>query len=144
MTCTVGRVQDLVVEDGEVQRQAQSDRVRRRQFGLGDVGSILNSSVVVDMVCWRGRIHLVCVVGSGSGILTLVTRGKFGQVPVVVTLPVTLVSTCAVCGSVRPTFCGRKPWTRRTRPWESELRRARPARPGKPSLIRSRSFDDTL
>ena len=38
---TVGRVQDLVVEDGEVEGQTQADGVGRGQLGLGDVGGAL-------------------------------------------------------------------------------------------------------
>ena len=38
---TVGRVEDLVVEDGEVEGEAEADGVRRGELGLGDVGGVL-------------------------------------------------------------------------------------------------------
>jgi hypothetical protein len=37
----VGRVQDLVVEDGEVEGKAEADGVRRGELGLGNVGGVL-------------------------------------------------------------------------------------------------------
>jgi hypothetical protein len=41
VACTVGRVQDLVVEDGEVEGKAKADGVGRGELSLGDVGSAL-------------------------------------------------------------------------------------------------------
>lgn len=38
---TVGRVEDLVVEDGEVQRETKANGVGRGEIGLGNVGSVL-------------------------------------------------------------------------------------------------------
>ena len=37
----VGRVEDLVVEHGEVEGQAEADGVRRGELGLGNVGGVL-------------------------------------------------------------------------------------------------------
>jgi hypothetical protein len=37
----VGRVQDLVVEDGEVEGKSEADGVRRGELGLGNVGGVL-------------------------------------------------------------------------------------------------------
>lgn len=41
MACAIGRVQDLVVEDGEVQSETKADGVRRGEISLGNVGSVL-------------------------------------------------------------------------------------------------------
>jgi hypothetical protein len=38
---TVGRVQDLVVENGEVQSETKTDGVRRGEVGLGNIGGVL-------------------------------------------------------------------------------------------------------
>lgn len=73
MAGTVGRVQNLVVEDREVQGKAEADGVRRGQLGLGNVGSAL-----------------VGLVGGRRGAAALVAGGELGQVAVVVTLPVGL------------------------------------------------------
>lgn len=67
----VGRVEDLIVEDGEVKSQAQTDGVGRGEVGLSDL---------------RGA--LVGLERSISGTLTAVANGKLGQIAVVVTLPV--------------------------------------------------------
>lgn len=40
---TVGRVQDLVVEDGEVEGKTQANRVGRGELGLGNVGGALEA-----------------------------------------------------------------------------------------------------
>lgn len=126
---TVGRVQDLVVEDGEVQRKTQADGVGRGELSLGDVGGILR----VRLSAWcpwgaeeqsgegGGETNLVGVVGSGGGNLALLARGKLGEVAVVVTLPVRLVSGCVAASSclksVERTSCGKRPWTRQWRHW---------------------------
>lgn len=41
MASSVGRVEDLVVEDGEVQRKPKTDGVSRRELSLGNVGGAL-------------------------------------------------------------------------------------------------------
>ena len=41
MAGAVGRVEDLVVEHGEVEGQAEADGVRRGELGLGNVGGVL-------------------------------------------------------------------------------------------------------
>ena len=41
VACAVGRVEDLVVEDGEVECQAEADGVGRGKLGLRDVGGAL-------------------------------------------------------------------------------------------------------
>ncbi|KAJ9287614.1 hypothetical protein DTO027B5_7489 [Paecilomyces variotii] len=44
----IGGVEDLVVEDGEVQSQSETDGVSRSELALGDVGSSLSESVIVS------------------------------------------------------------------------------------------------
>lgn len=45
MAGTVGRVEDLVVENGEVQSETKADRVGRGEVGLGNIGGVLNRGV---------------------------------------------------------------------------------------------------
>lgn len=45
MASTVWRVEDLVVEDGEVQGETETDWVSRCELGLSDVGSVLSQGV---------------------------------------------------------------------------------------------------
>jgi hypothetical protein len=47
----VGRVEDLVVEDGEVEGKPEADRVGGGEFGLRDVGGILGILIIckIDM-----------------------------------------------------------------------------------------------
>ena len=66
----VGRVEDLVVENGEVQGKTKADGVS----GSKVLGSDLSGSLV----------GLKRLVGGG---LALVTNGELGEVAVVVTLP---------------------------------------------------------
>lgn len=76
----VGRVQDLVVEHGEVQGKTKADWVSRSQAVGGDLSGSL--------------VSLKRLVGRG---LALVTNGELGEVAVVVTLPVTGIRTCLSC-----------------------------------------------
>jgi len=69
----VGRVEDLVVKDGEVERKTKTDWVGWSQLGLSDLGGSL--------------VSLKGLIGGG---LALVTSGELGKVTVVVTLPVWL------------------------------------------------------
>ena len=48
MTCTIWGVQDLVVEDGEVESKTETNGVRRRKLGLGDIGSVLEANQPVS------------------------------------------------------------------------------------------------
>ena len=59
MAGTVGRVEDLVVEDGEVEGQAEADGVSRGQLCLGNVGSALfvETSVLVTVPKREKRIN---------------------------------------------------------------------------------------
>jgi hypothetical protein len=75
----VGRVQDLVVEDREVQGKAKTDGVGRGELSGGDLSS-----------------RLVSLKGLVGRVLALVGHGELGEVTVVVTLPVsenTMVSS---------------------------------------------------
>jgi len=72
----VGRVQDLVVEDREVQSESETDGVGRGEVSLGNLGGVL--------------VSLERLVGRG---LALVTKSELGEVTVVVTLPVRRISS---------------------------------------------------
>ena len=66
---TIGRVQDLVVEDGEVERQSEPDRMRGHELAGGNVtGRLVGDETVL------GRL------------LAIVAGGELGQVSVVVAL----------------------------------------------------------
>lgn len=70
MASLVGRVEDLVVENGEVQCETETDGVGRSKVGGSNIGSSL--------------VSLERLVGRG---LALVTNGELGKVTVVVALP---------------------------------------------------------
>jgi hypothetical protein len=88
----VGRVEDLVashqyqsrlrrnlkhiLEDGEVEGETQSDRMRRGELGNGNVGS--------------GLVSLERLVGR---VLSLVTSGELGEVSVVISHPTRLAES---------------------------------------------------
>ena len=76
MASLVGRVQDLVVEDREVQSESETDGVGRGEVSLGNLGGVL--------------VSLERLVGRG---LALVTKSELGEVTVVVTLPVRRISS---------------------------------------------------
>jgi len=69
MASTVGRVKDLVIEDGEVEGKTEADGVRRWEFGDGNIGS--------SLVSFEGLVRRF---------LSLVAGGELGEVTVVVTL----------------------------------------------------------
>ena len=69
MTSTVGRVEYLVVEDGDVEGKAKADGVCGWEFGDGNVGS-----------------SLVSLEGLVGGLLSLIAGGELGEVTVAVTL----------------------------------------------------------
>ena len=70
MASLVWRVKNLIIEDGKVERQAETDWVSGSKIGYSNLGSIL--------VC------LQRLVGRN---LALVPERKLGQITVVVTLP---------------------------------------------------------
>lgn len=78
----VGRVQDLIVEDGEVQGKTKSDRVGWGKISLGNLSG--------------GLIGLERLVGR---FLSLVGNGKLSQVTVVIALPGVKVSACLFAGA---------------------------------------------
>lgn len=47
MAGTIRRVENLVVEDGEVESEAEADGVRRGELGLGNVGGVLSKLLAV-------------------------------------------------------------------------------------------------
>lgn len=67
----VGGVEDLVVEDGEVQGETETDGVGGSKVGLGNLSG-----------------GLVGLKGSIGGTLATVADGELGKVTVVVTLPI--------------------------------------------------------
>jgi hypothetical protein len=71
MASLIGRVQDLIVENGEVKSQTKADRVSGRKIRLCNL-----SGVLVSLEGLVGRL------------LSLVANGEFSQVTVVITLPV--------------------------------------------------------
>jgi hypothetical protein len=54
VACAVRRVQDLVVEDGEVQGETETDGVGRGELSLGNIGGAL-----------RGRVSVSCMYENG-------------------------------------------------------------------------------
>lgn len=74
MASLVRRVEDLIVENGEVKGQTKTDWVSRSKVGLGNLGG-----------------SLVSLEGSVGRILTAVANGELSQVAVVVALPIELL-----------------------------------------------------
>ena len=79
MASLVRRVEDLVIEDGEVEGKTKSDWVCRSKIGLSNFGSIL-----VGFQRFVGRL------------LSLFGDGEFCEVSMVITLPVKIVRTALV------------------------------------------------
>jgi len=75
MACLIGRVQDFIVEDGEVKGQTKTDWVCGCKVGLGNFGGILVSLE-----------RLVC------RLLALVANSELSEVTVVITLPEEFIS----------------------------------------------------
>lgn len=71
MASLVRSVEDLVVKDGEVEGKAEADGVGWGELGLGNLGG-----------------SLVGIEGLVGRVLALVPNSEFGQVSVIVTLPV--------------------------------------------------------
>lgn len=71
MTRLIRRVQNLIVENREVQGKAEPDWVCWCEVSLCDLGGIL-----------------VSLEGQVGRVLALGTEGKFGQITVVVALPI--------------------------------------------------------
>jgi hypothetical protein len=70
MASLIGRVQDLIVENGEVKGQTQADWVGGSKIGLGNFGGVL-----------------VSLEGLVGRLLSLVANSELGEVTVVITLP---------------------------------------------------------
>lgn len=75
MASLVRRVEDLVVEDREIEGKTKSDGVSRSKIGLSDFGG-----------------SLVSLQGLIGRFLSLVGSGEFGEVTMVITLPVRLLA----------------------------------------------------
>lgn len=74
-TSLLRSVQDFIVEHGEVESEPQPDRVGRREVGVGDLAGLL---IGVEGLLRRELTFLSC--------------SKLGQVPVVIPLPIGVVS----------------------------------------------------
>jgi hypothetical protein len=104
----VRRVEDLVVENGEVKGETETDGVGRSKLGLGDIGGVLGVLLAgLSGYCAGKRstdlVSIVC--GSGSR-LALVARGELGEVTVVVTLPMIALSVAVPpCHDVHRCSC---------------------------------------
>jgi len=74
VACLVWRIENLVVEDGEVESKTKADWVGWCKISLGNLSSVL--------------VSLKRLV---SRLLSLVTNGELGEVTVVVTLPIVVL-----------------------------------------------------
>jgi len=83
----VGGVEDLIVEDGEVQGETESDWVSRSEIGLGNLSR-----------------SLVCLQGLVGRFLSLVGGGEFGEVTMIITLPVEALAL-VLCARERTRSC---------------------------------------
>ena len=104
-------IQNLIVEDREVERKAETNGVGRGQLGLGDLG--------------RSLVSLQGLVGR---VLPLVANGELGEVAVVITLPKRgrqLKFTLPSREVVEQTSCDRRPWTRHSLRMGSGARQGR-------------------
>ena len=66
MTRAVGRVQDLIVEDREVEGKSEADRMGRGELSLSDVRGVLHEGITVQLVGFPIPKNVI-----NSGILTL-------------------------------------------------------------------------
>ena len=95
MASLIRRVQDLIVENGEVKGQTQADWVGWCKIGLCNF-----SGVLVSLEGLVGRF------------LSLVANGELSKVTVVITLPIILlVNGNEKVGVIQRTSYGRRPWT---------------------------------
>ena len=96
MASTVGGVEDLVVEDGEVEGETETDGVSGSELSLGNVGVRLCSGVrwllLHSVLIASYLVGLVC---SSRSNLALLTGSEFGEVAVVVSLPVPVLALFA-------------------------------------------------
>ena len=79
VACTVGAVEDLVVEDGEVEGKSEADGVGGSQAGGGNLGG--------------GLVSLEGLVGR---LLAAVTDSELREVSVVIALPGRTLAKCAL------------------------------------------------
>ena len=78
MACLIRRVQDLIVEDGEVEGKTKADRVCWRKVSLGDFGGVL-----------------VSLKGLVGGFLSLVPNGELSKVAVIISFPANSLALCS-------------------------------------------------
>lgn len=129
MASLIGRIEDLVVEDREVECQAKTNGVGWSKVSGGDLGGCL--------VCFQRLV---------GRILTLIADGELGEVAVIVALPVTgisrLRSNVHTCG-IR-TSCGRRPSILLSSQTGSNACREHQGYHGRCPQARPRSFDGIL
>ena len=90
MASTVGRVQDLVVENGEVESQSETDWVSWSELGLSYICSILGKvELGLAHVTLTVFTYLVSLMSGSSGDFALLARCKLCKVTMVVALPAT-------------------------------------------------------
>jgi hypothetical protein len=89
VTGTVRRVQDLVVENGEVEGQAETNGMSWGELSLCNIGGILDKRII-SRVSEQVEIgtNLVSLVSSSCSNLALLPGGKLSQITVIVALPV--------------------------------------------------------
>lgn len=86
VTSAIGRVQNLVVEDGEVKGETKADGVGGGKVSLSDIGSVLRWSASCAARS-TNETYLVSLVGGGSSNLALVAGGKLSEIAVIIALP---------------------------------------------------------
>jgi hypothetical protein len=89
MECTVGRVENLVVEDREVEGKSETDGVGWGELGLGNVGGTLYKRLVfhLELQLMLRFAYLVGLMGSSCSSLALLSGSELSQITVVITLP---------------------------------------------------------
>lgn len=97
MASLIGRVQDLIVEDREVQGKTKTDGVSGGEVGLGDFGSSL--------------VRLKRLV---RRFLALVGSSELSEVAVIVTLPAGKSDMAEAAEEIELTSCDRRLWILRS------------------------------
>lgn len=89
MASAVRRIQNLIVEDTEVEREAKTDGMCWSELSLCDIGGILVTRLD-GVLSLRGarQAYLVSLVGGGGSNLAFFTRGELSEVSMIVSLPV--------------------------------------------------------
>lgn len=129
MAGLIGGTEDLVVEDREVEGKSKANRMSGSKISSSDLGGRL-----VSFQRLVGRI------------LALVANGKFGEVTVIVALPVIAISNVIspiIMDPVSRTSCGRRPLILQSWQTGSDAYRGLQGYRGKCQQARLRSSDGT-